>query len=242
MALAGDHVQVLVGGFELTGDMNRIGVADRHTMHDVTAFSDAAHRFIAGQRQITLDHAGYLNAQAARSHPVLRGSEVSGVVSLLVGQNTAPIVGDPAFSLSMLQGRYQAMPEVSRVVPFKAQLVGRGTAGGWGRVLANNATFTNSTDGTAVDNGAATSSGGAAFLHILQAAASDTYAISVQGATDAGFTTGVVTLATFTLNAAQVNSERIAITGSIPQYTRWRAVRTGAAGNTVRLSVTLVRL
>ncbi|MDX2136853.1 MAG: hypothetical protein SF123_02070 [Chloroflexota bacterium] len=58
---------------------------------------------------------------------------------------------------------------------------------------------------------------------------------------NSGFTTGVVTLATFVLNASQVGSERVAITGSIPQFVRFRAVRSGSAGNTVRLSVTLVR-
>jgi len=40
MALAGDHVQVLVGGYELTGDMNRVTVNDTYDMHDITAFSD----------------------------------------------------------------------------------------------------------------------------------------------------------------------------------------------------------
>ncbi len=46
--LAGDHVQVLVDGYELTGDSNKITVSDVRDMYDVTAFADAVHRFIAG--------------------------------------------------------------------------------------------------------------------------------------------------------------------------------------------------
>jgi len=241
MALAGDHVQIYVDGSELTGDLNHIGFGDRCTLHDVTTFGDAAHKFIAGQRQVTLEHAGYLNAQAARSHPVLRTGTVQGVVSVLLGQNAAPVVGDPAYSLRLIQGRYTTLPETARAIPFSAQLAGTGSAGGWGRALAINARFTSSTSGAGVDEGTATTRGGAVFLHIVQAAVTDTYSISVEGATNAAFTTGVVTLGTFALTASAVGSEQLALAGSIPQFVRFRATRTGTAGNLVRLSMTLVR-
>jgi hypothetical protein len=221
--------------------MNRVNLVDRTATHDVTAFGDAAHNFIAGQRHINLEHAGYLNPQAARSHPVLRSGEVQGAVSVMLGQNSAPVVGDPTYSLRLIQGRYGTMPEVARVVPFLAQLAGTGGDGGWGRALAVNASFTNSTSGAAVDDGTATARGGAAFLHILQAAATDTYSIIVEGATNVGFSTGVVTLGTFALNASALGSERLAIAGNIPQFVRFRATRTGAAGNTVRIAASLVR-
>ncbi|MDX2136921.1 MAG: hypothetical protein SF123_02410 [Chloroflexota bacterium] len=51
----------------------------------------------------------------------------------------------------------------------------------------------------------------------------------------------MVTLGTFALNASALGSERLAIAGNIPQFVRFRTTRTGAAGNTVRLSMTLVR-
>lgn len=109
-------------------------------------------------------------------------------------------------------------------------------------MLAVPVTITNSTTGSGVNNGAATTKGGVAFLHLLQAAATDRYTIIVEGATDAGFTAGLVTLATFTLNAAALGSERISMSGSIPQYTRYKATRTtGSANNPVRLAVGLVR-
>jgi hypothetical protein len=243
MALAGDHAQVLVGGFELTGDIQRVTVEDQRTLYDVTSFSDEVHNFVTGPRRMGMTHSGYMNSAAARSHPVLSGLAVeNSVVSLLLGSNAPPAVGDVVFTLNGLQGSYDTMPETGKFIPFTARFANAAAQGGWGRMLAVPVTITNTTNGVALDNGAATSAGGAATLHVLLAAATDRYSIIVEGATDAGFTVGLVTLATFTLNASMVGSERISISGAIPRYVRYRATRTvGSANNPVRLAVGLVR-
>lgn len=240
-ALAGDHTQVLVGGYELTGDSFRLVLSDGVDMHDVTAFGDAVHRFIPGQRMAGIEHGGYLNSAAAQSHPVLKSGVFEGVVSVLLGQNIAPVVGDPTFSLGTLQGQYQTMPERGTFVPFSARFANKGELGGWGVALAVPISFTNSTNGTSVDNGASSANGGAAFLHVLQAAASDTYAITIEGSSSGAFAGEQTTLATFTLNASALGSQRVSVGGTIPRYTRWKAVRTGSAGNTVKIAVSLVR-
>ena len=108
--LAGDHVQVLVDGYELTGDLNRVSIPDTRDLYDVTAFGDAVHQFIPGRRTVALEHAGYMNADEARSHPVLKASSVAGIVSVLLGQNTDPAAGDPAYSLAIRQGKYSVIP------------------------------------------------------------------------------------------------------------------------------------
>jgi hypothetical protein len=241
MALAGDHVQVLVGGYDLTGDHNRITVNDKRDMHDVTAFSDAVHTFVPGKRNIALEHAGYMNASTARSHPVLRGVNVQGVVSILVGQNADPVAGDPIFSLDVRQGKYSNLPEIGKYVPFGAAFATIGNLGGWGVALAVPVTFTNTINGSGVDNSAASSNGGAAYLHVLQAAASDTYTIVVEGSATGAFSGEQSTLATFSLNASVIGSERQAISGTIPRYVRWKATRSGSAGDTVKIVVGLVR-
>lgn len=238
MALAGDHVQVLVGGYELTGDHNRISIDDKREMYDVTAFSDGVHNFVPGKRKIALDHAGFLNNAAARSHPVLRSATIQGIVSMMLGQNAAPVVGDPVYSLFVQQGKYGSLPEINKFVPFNALFSSAGQGGGWGVALTPPVTFTNNTTGSSVDNGASTPNGGAAFLHVLQAAASDTYSIVVEHSTD---NSAWSTLTTFTLNASQINSERKAVSGTINRYTRYKATRTGSAGNTVKIAVSLVR-
>jgi hypothetical protein len=239
--LAGDHVQVLVSGYELTGDSNRITVEDKRDTYDVTAFGDAVHKFVPGKRAINLTHAGYLNANSARSHPVLKGVAVDGIVSVLLGQNTDPVVGDPMYSVAVRQGQYQSLVEMGKFVPFAAAFANRGDLGGWGAALAVPVTFTDSGNGSAVDNGAQTTGGGAAFLHVLTAAASDTYTIVVEESTTGAFSGEESTLATFTLDASALGSERQAISGTIQQYTRWKATRSGSAGDTVEIAVSLVR-
>jgi hypothetical protein len=241
MALAGDHVQVLVGGYELTGDLNRININDQRDMYDVTAFADGVHNFVPGKRKISFDHSGYLNNAAARSHPVLKSATIQGVVSMLLGQNAAPVVGDPVYSLYTQQGKYSTLPEVNKHVPFGAMFANTGGAGGWGVVLTPPVSFTNTTNGSGVNNSASSANGGAAFLHILQAAASDTYTIVVEQSATGAFAGEQTTLTTFTLNASQLGSERKAITGTIQQYTRFKATRSGSAGNTVKIAVSLVR-
>jgi hypothetical protein len=241
MALAGDHVQILVSGYELTGDINRVSIPDSFMMHDVTAFGDAVHPFIPGQRMMSIEHSGYLNSQAARSHPVLKANTLEGVISIILGQNAAPVVGDPVYSLLTLQSRYGSLPEINQYVPFTAMFANKDKVGGWGVALAVPVSFTNTTNGTAVNNGASSANGGAAFLHVLQAAASDTYTIIIEGSATGAFAGEQTTLATFTLNASQLGSERVEMAGTIPQYTRFKATRTGSAGNTVTIAVSLVR-
>lgn len=239
--LAGDHVQVLVDGYELTGDSNRIAVSDVRDMYDVTTFADAVHRFITGKRSISVEHAGHMNAAAARSHPVLKANALEGVVSVLLGQNAAPVVGDPVYSLLIRQGKYSVIPAIGNVVPFAATFAARGLRGGWGVALTPPVQFTTSTNGTAVNNGAATPNGGAAFLHILAAAATDRYTIVVEGSASGAFAGEQTTLATFTLDAAARDSERVDLAGTLPQYPRWKATRSGSAGDTVEIAVSLIR-
>ncbi len=114
--LAGDHVQVLVGGYELTGDSNRISIDESRDLFDITTFGDAVHKFSSGQRMMALQHAGFMNSAEGGSHPALQGAAVDGLFSLYLGQNAAPAVGDPVFSPLARQGRYGALPQIQRGV------------------------------------------------------------------------------------------------------------------------------
>ena len=242
MALAGDHVQVLVGGYDLTTDHNKVMIDDAYKMLEAPAFGEGAIKTTRSHRLVKLQHQGYLNPATGQSHPVLNGADVNGVVAILVGQNAAPAVGDPVYSLLTQQESIQTTPQQGELLGFKANFAARsGAASGWGVALAVPVTFTNSTDGSSVDNGAASSNGGAAFLHILQAAATDTYSIIVEGSVTGAFAGEESTLGTFTLNASALGSERLALSGSIPRYTRFTATRTGSAGDTVKIAVSLVR-
>ena len=116
--LAGDHVQVLVDGYELTGDHNRVSIPDTRDLYDVTAFGDAVHRFIPGRRTVTLEHAGYMNADDSPLAPGAEGRAVAGMVSVLLGQNTAPAGRRPGLQPGDPAGQVRRYPGVGKYVPF----------------------------------------------------------------------------------------------------------------------------
>ncbi|MEM9950160.1 MAG: hypothetical protein AAF846_01060 [Chloroflexota bacterium] len=238
MALAGDHIQILVAGYDLTGDLNRVSIDDTRKMLPVGVFGDTVEKFMPGQQMAKVMHQGFLNADANRSHAVLDEIDAQGVVAVLVGQNADPLAGDPIYHLMTRQERYQVSAKVGQVIPFKASFVNNGARAGWGTIIAPLTTIADSTTGSAVDNDSA-STDGAAFLQILQTTASDTYSTLIEGSADGA--TGWTTVASFTLDGSQIGSERVEITGAIPQYLRYRATRTGSAGDALQLAVSLVR-
>jgi len=239
MALAGEHVQVLVDGYDITGDHNKIAINDARKMLAASAFGEAVEKYLPGQRQPKLEHNGYLNPLAGRSHPVLNGVLIDGVVSVLLGQNADPVVGDPVYNLVTQQEQYNSNMEVGSVVPFVAMFTNRnGARAGWGVALAVPVDFTNTINGSSVDNGASSGNGGVAFLQVLQAAATDSYSIVVEeSANDSSWST----VATFTLDASAIGSERLALSGTLERYLRFTATRSGSAGDTVRLAMSVVR-
>ncbi len=238
--LAGDHVRVLVDGYELTGDSNRIGIDESRDTFDVTAFGDEARNFIAGRRSLAARHAGFMNSAAGAAHPLLKGLAVDGLFSLYLGENAAPEAGDLVFSLLARQSRYSALPTVNQAIPFEAQFANRGEFGGWGVALACLASFVGSSSGEAIDGGAASDRGGAACLHLLGAAADDRYAFRVDGSASGAFQGEESVVARFSLDGSATGSELVRIDATIPRYARW-AASSPSATNRVAIAISLIR-
>ncbi len=238
--LAGDHVQILVDGYELTGDSNRIHIYDNRDLFDATAFGDEVHKFLPGQRMIAVQHTGFMNSDSARSHPVLNGVDVDGLFSVYVGQNATPSAGDPVFSLLTQQARYGNLSQFNQLIPFQAVFANRGEFGGWGMALTPPTSFSRSASGNAIDNGTASRQGGLVGLHVLTAVAADTYDIRIEGSTSGAFAGEESTLTTFALDGLALGSEQVQISGTIPRYIRWKATRSGSAGDAVKIAISLI--
>ena len=239
--LAGKHVQVLVDGYDITGDGNQISINEDRDVFDVTVFGDKAHSFAPGQRVMAVQHAGFMNSGEAGSHPALKGVDIDGLFSVYVGENAEPAVGDPVFSMRTRQGRYGALPRVNQVIPFRAVFANRGDDGGWGVALVNPRHVIGSSRGSAVDNAASTEGGGLACLHVLDAAVSDAYAFSIEGSDSGAFTGEESVLATFALDARTIGSEQVKIDGGIPRYIRWVATADPAARDRIKIAISLIR-
>ena len=238
--LAGEHVQVLVDGYDITGDSNHVSINEDRDVFDITAFRDKVRKFVSGQRMMAVQHAGFMNSGEAGSHPALKGADLAGLFSVYVRENAEPAVGDPVFSMLTRQGRYGALPQVNQVIPFRAVFANRDD-GGWGIALANPRHVIGSSSGSALDNGASTDGGGLACLHVLDAAASDAYTFSIEGSDSGAFAGEESVLATFALDGRTIGSEQVKIDGQIPRFIRWVATADPAARDRIKIAISLIR-
>jgi hypothetical protein len=143
MALAGDHVVVKMddsGGTLRTfadGDIISVDLGQTFDQNDVTGFGDAAHKFINGQLQAPVTLRGYLTTTALTgTHTVIRDAFSQGkqvTLRVAVGNNTAPVSGDPEYNGEFLIESYRPSLDTGRAVTFVATLKpATSTAPVWG--------------------------------------------------------------------------------------------------------------
>jgi hypothetical protein len=145
MALAGDHIVVRLDDSSGTlrtfanGDILSVDLPLTNDQHDVTGFGDAVHNFINGQLQAPVTIKGFVTTTALTgTHTVLRGAHAAGTqvtLEVQVGNNAAPITGDPKYSGEFVIESYTPMIETGKAVMFTARLKpATGTAPLWGTV------------------------------------------------------------------------------------------------------------
>ena len=236
---SGHHAKVLVGGYDLSALSNNLEIGEQYDAHDVAGF-EAVHHFVPGQKTTTFTHQGLFEQGTA--HAALKAPGGSAVITALVGQNAAPAVGDPVFLFNTYQGNYSVQPSNAAAVPFSAEYHGQSDSHSrWGVALTPPVTITDTTQGTSVDHGASSSNGGIATLHVLTAAATDTYSVKVRHSPDDSTWADLVT---FTLDGSAIGGEfqTVAAGTTVDRYLRYEATRTGAAGDDFELAVAFARL
>jgi hypothetical protein len=241
MALAGTHLRVLTGQYELTGDLNQITIQEARLLYDVTAFGDSTHHYLKGIRKAEVDHVGYLNTDAGRSHPVLHSGQFKGHVSVLVGQNRAPQVGDPAYTLTTQQGKYTSFSEVAKHIPFGASFAASsGNAGGWGVLVADLTPITADSFGSILDLGQAPAVSATAYVHILEPSTLPC-GIYLQGSASGTFSGEEYQLLSTPFDGT-VSGSFVRLTAfSLPRYVRYQVYAPLGIGGTLRFALNLVR-
>jgi hypothetical protein len=214
--LAGRFVDVYYAGYELTGHMNSVSIDLEFSELDGTAFRDGSMNSVPGMPKAAVEVSALMDPATNKSHATLSGqvgSYTSKELLVLVGQNTNPTVGDPAFLMSAKNFKYNVPVAVDGAIVANSSLSTDGVQSIWGTCLVN-ATVTTTTNGTSVDNGYATGRGtGQAFLQVVTAMATDTAAIKVQDSND---DVTFADLTTFALDGSAVGSERDEISVNTP--------------------------
>ena len=110
---------------------------------------------------------------------------------------------------------------------------------GFGVLLHPATQLSGSTDGTAVNNGAATSNGYSANLNIIETSGGAGWTLAIEGSATGSFGGEETTLATFTAAGAAIIGENASGTGAVLQYLRFTAT---AGAGTVTPVVSIERL
>lgn len=215
--------------FDLSGDTREIGeIGATYDEIDVTGLSDGVTNFTLGHPTIVMD--GYAAVFAADSVGANRSFDVlsvpeSRIISVPMGIRAAPAVSDPAFLHYAEQASFTHDGDGPILISasFPRGVAYTDLARPWGVVLAAGASIAVTTNGASVNNGAASTNGLTAFLHVTATAAGN-WALKIQHSADDAIW---VDLITFTADGSAVTAEVGQAAGTVNQYLRFQATRTG---------------
>jgi hypothetical protein len=235
--LSGQYLAILFGGYDLSSWGSQLDFNQEYPELDFTSYQDGTQNsgpgipdFTATATFFTDPDATFLALKTPGSHQT-----TAAYLSILIGEYATPTYGNEGLSVKTEQYQFTTPLAVREAVKANANFRSQGEKVYHGKVLAY-ATITNTLTGTAVDGAAAHAAGGTAILHVFDVVATDTYSIKVQHSTNG---TDWVDYLTFTANGSTLTSEKQTSASSMNRYRRALATRTGSAGETLGLCVTL---
>jgi len=223
------YARLYMDGSDLSGDSRSVSSLDySETEIDYTGW-DASIRQYKSDKFVLSGIRGYeafINDATNKSFDAITPLSSSVVyVSMLFGGNAEPATGDPAYLLSGAQLSDQASFDggagilSADFIPISSGMI----TAPWGYVLYPKTTLSASDTGSTLDdNGAGSTSGYVAILHVLSTS-SGNFALTVTHSTD---DISYSTLGTFTTTAGSTGAEMLEGTSTVNRYVQFDAVRT----------------
>lgn len=207
----GSVAKVYANGYDLTPYLTSFGVAGAADTAEVTVLGQGSKAYLAGLKDATLSGEGYYDGDAGAVDAVLRAAlgTDTGVWGHLPNGDGVGVAG---YGFRSVETAYEVSTPVDGVagVSVEAQSnVGLEPLVALHELKAETAAG----QGTSHNNGAASTNGGSAYLQLV---AGTTVTVTVKDSADG---TTFATIGTFTA-ASGHSAQRIAITGTIRQYTR----------------------
>ncbi len=223
--------RIFVGGYDLSGDaMSFSKLENSFGDYDMLGWSESVHNSLSdGFRVVGIeDFQAFLNDAAARAWTILRQSApTTRQVSVLFGAGAEPVIGSKAYLLGGIQISDESSFDSGRGV-LKAKFLNDASQysanadNPLGYVLHPQTSISATTTGTSVDNGAASTLGAHANLHVL-VSSGGTWSLKIQHSTDDSNWSDLIT---FTATGNSVTSERKTVSGTINRYSRVLLTRT----------------
>jgi len=228
----GKNVDVYINGYDLTAYFNSFESSGTADTVETTTFSKNSKTYIPGNKDANLSMEGFFDGAS---------DVVDEVLQAALGSSRAEITwypqGDAAgnygYGFSAIETNYTVKGTIDDATKIAASAQSKT---GKERVLSLHALGAESDvnwEGAVQDNGAGTSNGGSAYLHVM--AATGTIEVKIQHSSD-NFSVDTEDLATFTAVTGRT-SERITFAGIVKQYVRGYATIAGSENITFNLSI-----
>jgi hypothetical protein len=223
----GKNTSLWFDGRDLTPFFHEFTGTFANDTAETTVFQNAWKTFIPGLNALDVSGSGYFDPTMTDLTDALTATPNS-VLTYGLGGLTQ---GALSRLVPIRETAFEEGANIGEAVGFSWAAISTGIPGLDGRVLAPLAAVTIDQNGTAVDNGAATTTGAIAHLHVTSVSASDSIVVTIEDS--ATGSSGWATIGTFASKSA-AGAERIVIAGTIRRYTRAVDDVTGAAVSIIR--------
>ncbi len=223
--------RLYVGGYDISGDSRTVSTLDIiYDEADITGWSESVFNFLRNKRLTTgiMGYQSIMNDTATTGAYTILNSATSHNLSLFMGGAGEPAIPDPAYLMPGVQLMDTASIDGNVALlssDFKplAGTVDTAVALPLGVMLSPATSINSTTSNASHDNEGATTGGWHANIHITATAAGN-FAFTIEHGTDDA---AWATLGTFTTTGGSVGSEYLSGSGTVNQYTRFVATRTG---------------
>lgn len=225
----GKDTKVYVGGYDLTTYFRQASLPGTAAVAETATFSSGSKSVISGLKDAMIKVQGLFDGAANAVDAVLKAA--FGInPSIWTYLPQGDVLGYPGYGLQGIETVYEVDGSIGDVVQVRAEA--RADKGHdplvIHRVLGADTT---TTTGTAQNNGAATTNGGVGYLQVTAFTGFTSAVVTIEDSADGS--TGWATILTFSTVTAARTAERIAISGAVRQYTRYKMVPTGSGSITL---------
>lgn len=230
----------LAGGFDLSNATNKVDVKGASDLSDATGFQNTSKVWVAGMKAATVQASGFWRgtadgSQSAVAPDVLSGEHFGVAGTVCVSHYPAgETVGNRGWALACTLTEFNVDTDTENVSSYS---LGGESSLGMEPVVSHYAmpdatatALTGSGTATAVDNAAATTNGGAGYLHNFRLSAG-TAVVVIQHSTNNSTWSDLVTFSNVVAATDERVSERVAVAGTVNRYTRCVYTITGGSAS-----------
>jgi hypothetical protein len=230
--IPGKKGRILLGDFSFSAYVTDVTPTFSVDMLETTTMADDAKKFIPGANTSTLGLKGFLDPDGTSAAQYDQINTWTGAEAVTYGPSGLSL-GSELLMTSGLQASSQTGATMSAPVSFALECQSTGQTDR-GVSLHDLAAETVDVSGTAVDGGAASTTGAVAHLHVT-AFSGLTSAVFIVEDSATG-SSGWATIGTFT-TATALTQERLVIAGTVRRYTRYSVDVTGTGSVTFQVGI-----